>query len=880
MTSHKTLYLIDAANILFRAYYAIGPMSNTSGFSTGALFGFIRTVTKIVETMKPDYMACIFDGPNNKASRKALYEHYKAHRTKMPDDLFPQIEKAFEFCELKGIPCYMIEGVEADDTIGSISTWAEHQNLDVFIGSSDKDLCQLVTNHVKLIHLHKDNLIVDKDKVEELYGVKPTQIVDLLALMGDTSDNIPGLEGVGPKTACLWIQKYGSIQGLFNHVHDLAEKKQHQIKENWKTVELSYALAQINTHVPFEKDLKQFELRPENTDGLKDLYQEMQFYTLLKGVKKETDHTFEYKVIQTIEELKNLIELQKKAKTHVIDIETNALNPLYATIVGISLCDEHKNIYYIPFNANLDPHVIIEHLKTLEGLYWTGHNIKFDYRVLKQVGIEIKIDFDTMIASYLISPNQSKHNLDVLALEHFDIKKIAYQDLAGSGSKQITLDFVDMEKVAKYCAEDAFVTLKLKELFEAKLKNLHLDQIFYQIEMPLIPVLARMEDKGIYVDTVYLKQLGEGFQNKIKELEKVIFKEAGQEFNISSPKQLGHVLFDVLGVKPLKKTKTGHSTSADVLEALQDEVPFVKQVLEYRSYEKLNSTYVEALINQVNFKTKRVHCTFNQSVAATGRLSSQDPNLQNIPVKTDEGKAIRTAFKPQQENYSFVSLDYSQIELRLLAHMSEDPILVEAFLHNQDIHSRTASEVFGVPLNEVTHTMRQKAKAVNFGILYGQQAFGLSQGLNVSFSEAKEFIEQYFKKYKRVKEYLESQKEFAKQHGFSTTLTGRKRPIPDISAKNPMIRQAAERLAINTPLQGTAADLIKIAMIGIDKLIYADKKPLGHLLLQIHDELLFEAEDSNIQELASIAKKEMEHVMQLKVPLVVDISFGKNWGEC
>jgi DNA polymerase-1 len=855
-------------------------MSNTNGFSTGALFGFIRTVSKIVETMKPDYMACIFDGPNNKASRKALYEHYKAHRTKMPDDLFPQIEKAFEFCELKGIPCYMIEGVEADDTIGSISTWAELQDLDVFIGSSDKDLCQLVTDHVKLVHLHKDNLIVDKEKVEEIYGVKPTQIIDLLALMGDTSDNIPGLEGVGPKTACSWIQKYGSISGLYDHVQDLPEKKQTQIKDNWKTVELSYELAKINTHVPFEKDLKQFEIRQENTEGLKDLYQEMQFYTLLKSVKKEADHKFEYKIIQTLEELKNLVELQKKAKIHVIDLETNSLNPLDASIVGLSLCDENKNIFYIPFNANLDSKVILEHLKQLEKLHWTGHNIKFDYRVLKHAGIEIGIDFDTMIASYLISPNQSKHNLDVLALEHFDIKKIAYQDLAGTGSKQITLDFVDIEKVAKYCSEDAFVTFKLRELFEAKLKNLDLDHVFYQIEMPLVPVLARMEDKGIYVDTHYLKSLGEKFEKKIKACEQIIYKEAGQEFNISSPKQLGHILFDVLGVKPLKKTKTGHSTSADVLEALQDEVPFVKQVLEYRSYEKLNSTYVESLINQVNFKTKRVHCTFNQSVAATGRLSSQDPNLQNIPVKTEEGRAIREAFKPQKENYSFVSLDYSQIELRLLAHMSEDPILIEAFLNNQDIHARTASEVFGVPLNEVTKQMRQKAKAVNFGILYGQQAFGLSQGLNVSFSEAKEFIEQYFNKYKRVKEYLESQKEFVKEHGFSTTLTGRKRPIPDISAKNPIIRQAAERLAINTPLQGTAADLIKLAMIQIDKIIYKDKDPLGHMLLQIHDELLFEAEDVKIQQLADVAKKEMENVMQLKVPLTVDISFGKNWGEC
>lgn len=880
MTKPKTLYLVDAANILFRAYYAIGPMSNAQGMSTGALFGFIRTILKLLETLNPDYIACVFDGPNNKKQRQEIYEHYKSHRAKMPDDLYPQLEKAVEFCKLKGINVLMLEGVEADDTIGSIAKWAANAQLNVFICSSDKDLCQLVNDHVKVVHLHKDNLVLDREKVKEIYGVKPEQIVDLLALMGDASDNIPGVEGVGPKTASTWIQDFGSVDGLFKNIDKLPPKKQLVVKDSHDVIMMSKRLAQIITDVEFEKDLHSFCIANEDTLGLKELYQTMQFYSLLKNVTPEKAASFNYTIVESIDKLKEVVKEQKTAQVHIIDIETTSVDPLNAEIVGISLCDQDRHIYYIPFNDKLKKQEILDELKQLEKLKWTGHNVKYDFRVLAKEGIVIPLEFDTMIASYLVSPNQPKHNLDILSMEHFGVQKISYESLVGPSKNQKTLDLVPIADVAKYCCEDAFMTLRLRELFEKKLSELDLDKVFHNIEIPLIPVLARMEDYGIYVDAQYLQHLGKKFLEKSKHLEKIIYHEAGQEFNINSPKQLGHILFEVLKLKPIKKTQTGFSTSADVLEALQEEAPFVSHILDYRSNEKLRTTYVDALIEQINPSTKRIHCTFNQSVAATGRLTSQDPNLQNIPVKTDEGRLIRQAFKPQEPGYSFVSLDYSQIELRLLAHMSEDPILLHAFNNHEDIHARTASEVFGVPLKDVTQAMRQKAKAVNFGILYGQQAFGLSQGLNLSFHEAKEFIEKYFHTYKRVKEFLESQKEFARTHGYSQTLTGRKRPIPDIHAKNPIIRQAAERLAINTPLQGTAADLIKLAMIQIDKKIYNQPPFIGKLLLQIHDELLFEVPDDKTSLVAELAKKEMENVFKLKVPLIVDISIGKNWGEC
>jgi len=880
MSTRKSLYLVDAANILFRAYYAIGPMTNQAGESTGALFGFIRTLQKFVETQKPDYLAIVFDGPDNKKERRALYEHYKIHRTRMPEDLFPQLEWAVQYCQYKGLPVYMVEGVEADDTIGSMAKWAETQGLNVFIASSDKDLCQLVSNHVKVIHLHKDNQILGQAEVEQTYGVKPTQIVDWLSLMGDTSDNIPGIEGVGPKTASSWLQKYGSVEGLYAHLDDLGDKKKELLKSHHETVKLSYKLAQLNLHVPFDKHLSHFTPQEENTAALKELFLSMNFLTLLKNLPQAKPSSLNYTIIQSLEQLDEIVTQLKTRKVHVIDVETTDIDPLKAKLVGLSLGDEKGHIYYLPFNGSLDKQALLTHLHKLETLHWTGHNIKYDYRVLAQEGLVLPLEFDTMVASYLVSPNQPRHNLDILALEHLGLQKIPLESLIGKGKTATTLDKLPIDQVAAYCCEDAHATLALRKLFEHKLKEMDLDKVFYSIEMPLIPVLARMENYGIYIDVPYLKELGHKLKAASLALEKKIYAEAGQAFNINSPKQLGHILFDVLKIKPGKKTQTGYSTSADVLESLQNEAPFVNHILDYRVKEKLRTTYAEALVEQVNPQTGRIHCTFNQSVAATGRLSSQDPNLQNIPVKTAEGNQIRHAFKPEHRGYSFVALDYSQIELRLLAHMSEDPILIEAFNHHQDIHARTAAEVFGVPLKEVTPEMRQKAKAVNFGILYGQQAFGLSQGLQLSYAEAKEFIEAYFNKYRKVKDYLESQKELARARGYTETLTGRKRPIPDIHAKNPMVRHAAERLATNTPLQGTAADLIKMAMIEIDKKIYKTKEPLALMLLQIHDELLFEVEDGKIDSLSHLAKKEMEGVMQLKVPLVVDISIGKNWGEC
>lgn len=878
MTTRPCFYLLDAANILFRAYYAIGPMSNKEGTPTGALFGFIRTVLKLLETLKPDYIACVFDGHNNKKQRQEIYEHYKAHRKKMPEDLIVQLEQAIEFCKLKGLCVYNIEGVEADDTIGSIASWAANQGLDVFICSSDKDLCQLVSESIKVVHLHKQNLVVDSDKVLEIYGVAPSQIVDLLALMGDTSDNIPGVEGVGPKTACEWIKTYGSIQGLYGNLDKLPEKKKTLLESSRDVVMMSQKLAQIITDVPFDHALSSFKIAPEHTEALKQLYQSMQFYSLLKGMTSQDLTTPTVQLILTLDELDKVIEKQLAARLHILHPIGELNSVLTRQLVGLCLGTEHEHIAYIPFNQSLKQDEIVSKLQALKHLKWIGHNLKQALHLMNPLGFAPCLEFDTMIASYLIAPNQTNYSLDVLAVEYLGLQTAPHP--SGKGKNLKPLNSLESLELASFAAQEVSIIYQLKELFEKKLKEFHLDKVYYDIELPLVPVLARMETWGIYVDQNDLKHLQSKFKTLAQHLEQSIFAQAGQSFNISSPKQLSHILFEVLHIKPLKKTQTGFSTSAEVLEALQDQVPFVKQVLEHRSYEKLRTTYTESLLDQINPHDRRIHCTFNQTVAATGRLSAQDPNLQNIPVKTQEGRLIRSSFKPQLPGYSFLSLDYSQIELRLLAHLSEDPILIEAFRDNQDIHTRTASEVFGVSLDKVTSEMRQKAKAVNFGILYGQQAFGLSQGLDLSFTEAKEFIEKYFKTYKRVKEYLESQKELVRASGYSVTLTGRRRPIADINAKNPMIRQAAERLATNTPLQGTAADLIKMAMIGIDHQLYKQPTPLGLMLLQIHDELLFEVKDESIQELAALAKKEMEGVFKLKVPLIVTISVGKNWGEC
>ncbi len=892
----KKLFVLDAANFLFRSYYAIGPMTNPKGESTGALYGFIRSVFKIIKEFSSEHLIAVFDGPNNTKSRKEIYSEYKAHRTGMPDDLYPQLEWALEFCKIAGIPLLSIPGVEADDVIGSITKWADSKDVETYICSSDKDLNQLVTDHVFVLNIHKDNLVMDRAKVKERFGVLPEQIIDYLAMVGDVSDNIPGVEGIGPKTAATLLNEFGSLKEILAHPEKLKGKKQETFQREKETALISQKLATIDTDIPFSKEDSFFKLKKPDLEKMKALYLEMHFMTLLKeiqtpepkageldldfGDSKQAEH---YTLINDETELIKLISTLEKKQELCIDTETSGLNVMEAELVGIGIGDGPGQAWYIPLNGQIPPEKVIAHTKNLlenQKIAFFGHNIKYDLHILHHAGIDVKnIGFDTMIASYLIAPHKQRHGLDTLSLELFGKVKTPISDLIGKGKTQISMTEVPIEKVAPYCCEDVDYTFRLKKRFEEEMQACELKKLFQEVELPLISVLMEMEEKGIFLDKEQMYAMHTELEKQIAVLKEIIFDHAGETFNLNSPKQLGQVLFEHMEIRPAKKTATGYSTSASILESLKDEHPIIQNVLLYRGLEKLRSTYVDALPSQVNPKTKRIHCTFNQSVTATGRLSCQNPNLQNIPVRSKEGRKIRDAFIPEFSGWSFLSADYSQIELRLLAHLSDDPALIKAFQEGEDIHAYTASLVYNAPLNEVTSKMRYAAKAVNFGILYGQQAFGLSKEIGISIEEAKAFINTYFERYEKVRDYLESCKENVRKLGYSLTLSGRKRPIPEINSKNSFIRQAAERLAINTPLQGTAADLIKLAMIEIDQLLKKESSPAS-MILQIHDELIFETPDTHTQDLAIQVKTTMEGVMQLKIPLVVDISIGKNWGEC
>jgi DNA polymerase I len=886
----SNLYVVDALNFLFRAYYAIGPITNLKGESTNALYGFIRSIFKIIHDFSPDYFVVVFDGPEAKKSRTDIYSEYKSHRTGMPEDLFPQLEKAHYFCEIAGLPFLSVPGVEADDTIGSIALWAEEKGLDVFLCSSDKDLCQLVSDKIFIINPHKDNLLIDRGKVKELFGVHPEQMIDYLAMVGDASDNIPGLEGFGPKTAASLLSEFGTLQTILSHPDKISGKKKETLIQGKEIALLSQKLATIDTKISFPKKLEFFLLKEPDLGKIRVFYHEEHFMSLLKEMAMPEAPVSKVEVVETAyhlvdeeEALKKLIAHLKKQEQICIDMETTDVRPMRAELVGVGLGVHAGEAWYVPMNGRLGKDKALGMLKELledPRIGFIGHNIKYDMHVLCNCGIPLKrIAFDTMVASYLISPHTPKHGLDERSLEKFGKVKIPIEDLIGKGKKQITMDLVNLDKICTYCCEDIDYTLRLKKVFEKELEKEGVLKLFEEIEIPLIPVLARMERHGIYVDVEKLKTMSESLRREIAEIEQIIYTMAGETFNVNSPKQLGVILFEKMQIRAPKKTTTGFSTAAEVLEEIKEEAPIVKKVLEYRLLEKLRSTYVDALPEQIFPKTQRIHCTFNQSVAATGRLSCQDPNLQNIPVRSPAGKKIREAFRPQKPHCSFVSADYSQIELRLLAHLSEDPILTKAFKEGEDIHTFTASLVFDIPLKEVTPAMRYQAKTVNFGILYGQSPFGLSQELGIDYADAVSFIDKYFKRYKKVKEFLEFCKESVRKTGRAVTLIGRQRPIPEIYSKNPILRAQAERLAINTPLQGTQADLIKLAMIQIDALLLKHPE-LGMMILQIHDALLFEVSETQVERLAAHVKNKMESIMHLSVPLVVDISVGKNWGEC
>nr|MCH9812306.1 DNA polymerase I [bacterium] len=814
----KKIFIIDASNYIFRSYYAIRNMSNSKGIATNALFGFIRALKKIEKDFSPDYIAVVFDGPNNKASRTSIYPDYKGHRAKAPDDLYPQIGFAKEYCEAAGFPIIEIDGVEADDGMGAVARLATSKGVDAYLCSSDKDLCQLVDAHTFLVHTHKDNAILGQKEVEEKYSITPNQFIDYLAIVGDSSDNIPGIAGMGPKTAAKLLNEHGTLKELIECAASLKNKKQgEKILNEAANAEMSYLLATIQTDLDIPEEISFYQKAEGSDKALRAFYEKMEFRTLLKELGNDAgvDGSANYTQIKDLPSLKGLVKSLSSEKELCIDTETTGLRPMEDALVGVGLGAKKGVCYYIPLNGEMKREEVIQELAPLfdgkRSFY--GHNIKYDLHILKHAGLTLPaISFDTLLASYVLESHKTRHNLDELTFQYFGKIKTPFKELLPKG-KGMTFNDVPLDQATTYCCEDVDATIALKELFEKELQEKGFEKLFYDLELPLLPILAEMEEHGMYVDTKNLESYSKELASKIHTLSSQIYEEAGKEFNIKSPKQLSVVLFEDLKISNIKKS----STAADVLHTLKKEHPIIPLLIEYRSLEKLRSTYVDALPKEVNPNTHRIHCTFNQSGTVTGRLSSSNPNLQNIPIRTEEGRKVRAAFTPENEDWSYLSLDYSQIELRILAHMSEEKALLDAFNKDKDIHTETAATVYGIPSDQVTKDMRYNAKAVNFGLIYGQTAFGLSKELGITKKEAEVFIQTYFEKYPKVKVFIDHMMEKAKKEKKTTTLLGRERKLPDIDSKNFLVRAANERFAVNAPIQGTQSDIIKIAMIRIDK---------------------------------------------------------------
>lgn len=891
----KILYLIDVSGYLFKAYYAIRNMSNAQGLPTNAIYGFARSLFKLFKDFPIEYVVAIFDGPNNKASRLAIYPEYKAHRQPCPEDLIPQIEWAKELCSSLGIPVLMIDGHEADDAIGACACWAKNHFEAIFVCSQDKDLFQLITDQIHILNTHKNNEIIDEQKLQELLGILPCQVIDYLAIMGDTSDNIPGVKGLGPKAAQTLLSTYSSLDEIYTHIDQITpEKRRQALIEHQEEVYLSQKLVQLQTDISIPQELSFYQKQDTNLEASSQLLQALNFHSLFQDLNllfgnnpvshsDDNDKESHYVLVNEVNALQEVISLLQTQKEICIDIESTGLRPMQDALVGIGIGYSSDTIWYIPFNGNISKKNVIDALNTLFStphLACYGHNIKFDILLLLQHGIQKPaICFDTMIASYVLNAHSHEHSLEHLALEYFHKPKMPIKELIGTGKEAITMNEVALDKVTQYCCRDVEITIHLKEILEKQIYERKLEKIFYEMEIPLIDVLLTMEQNGIYVDIHILQEMKKQVVDALEEEKQKIFDLAEENFNLSSPKQLSFILFEKLQIHPPKKIATGFSTNMEVLELLAENYPIAKHIINFRLLEKLRSTYLEALPKEIHPQTHRIHSTFNQSMTATGRLSSHQPNLQNIPIRSELGRDIRAAFCPEQPGWSYLSADYSQIELRILAHLSEDTKLVEAFKTGKDIHKQTASEIFDIPLDQVSSQQRQQAKTINFGIIYGQQAFGLAQQLGISVSEAKKFIETYFHKYQGVYQYIQNTIEKARKELVTYTLLGRQRKIPEIAGSNKILKQAAERLAVNTPIQGTQADLIKMAMLHIHEELIL-KKLKSKILLQIHDELLFEVPDTELDTLSSIVKKQMQEVIFLKVPLIVDIHVGKNWKEC
>ena len=890
MTADKTIYLIDGTAYIFRAYHAIRGLSNSKGLPTNAVFGFTRMLIKLMEERNPEYVCMFFDakGPT---FRHEMYPDYKANRPPMPDDMAVQIPYIKEVTAAFNLPIIEMQGYEADDLIGTLARLAEEKGFTVVMITGDKDFMQLVTAKSSIWDPMKESAI-DIQTIREKFGVEPDQMIDVQGLSGDTADNVPGVPGIGQKTALTLIKTHNSMQELYEKLDTITRKKQRENLENFKDQAfLSRSLVTINTGVPVDFNPADFKVSEPDRDKLAEIYKDLEFRQLQQSVPDQADLSQkEYQAVMNQEQLSELISRLEKSDLFALDTETTSTNPMLAELVGLSFALEANQAYYIPFRHHylgapdqLKLEDVLEQLRpVLENpkVQKIGQNIKYDWMVLERHGIKLEgVVFDTMLASYLLNPSKRAHNLDQIALDYLGHKTITYEQVAGKGKNALIFSQVPVDKAVPYACEDADITLMARDILLPKLKELGLNELMDSVEMPLVPVLMRMEMRGAGIDVNRLRELSRSFERQLDALEGAIYGLAGETFNIKSSQQLGRILFEKLKLPVQKKTKkkTGYSTDVNVLTALADQHELPAMVLQHRTLAKLKSTYTDALIGLVNPQTGRIHTSYNQTVAATGRLSSSDPNLQNIPIRTEEGRRIRGAFVPHK-GWHLVSADYSQVELRVLAHCSEDEILIKAFQNNEDIHARTACEVFQVDADDLTDDLRRQAKAINFGIIYGMSAFGLSKQLEISQKMAKTYIDHYFERYQGVKQFMDRTIAEARETHRTSTLLGRIRLLPDIASSNHIVRQAAERTAINTPIQGSAADLIKLAMINVDRAL-REKSFQSAMLLTVHDELVFEIPPDELQEATRLIKEIMEGVWQLRVPLKINIAKGSNWEE-
>ncbi|MDA0977429.1 MAG: DNA polymerase I [Proteobacteria bacterium] len=897
MKKDYQLVLIDGSSYLFRAYHALPQLLSSKGQPTGAIKGVISMIRKLMADYPDSHIACVFDA-RGKSFRNDIYPDYKANRPSMPDDLRSQIAPIHDIVRSMGLPLLIIDGVEADDVIGTLAKQATDQQMDVLISTGDKDMAQLVSPHVTLINTMTDT-VMDEAGVKDKFGVRPDQIIDYLALVGDTSDNIPGVPKCGPKTAVKWLQEYDSLEGVMNRADEIKGKVGEYLRESLELLPVSYELATIRTDVALEQTVDELELAEPDREQLLQYYTEFEFKQWVEELGTGGDAIADtaadqletsYDIVYTEAELDAWIDLLAEADVFAFDTETTSIDYMDAKLVGVSFCCQAGQAAYVPFAHDyegapeqLPMALVLDRLKPLlEDPKKTivGQNLKYDISVMAAHGVRIQASlFDTMLESYVLNSVGSRHNMDDLALKYLGVSTVHFEDIAGKGAKQLTFNQIEIEEGGHYAAEDADITWRLHEVLWPRLQaEPSLADVYTRIELPLVPILSRIERTGVLVDESQLNIQSKEIEKRMRELEQDAFGLAGEEFNLGSTKQLQEIFFEKLGLPVIKKTPKGQpSTAEPVLQELALDYPLPRVIMEYRSMSKLKSTYTDQLPKQISASTGRVHTSYHQAVAATGRLSSTDPNLQNIPIRTAEGRRVRKAFVAP-EGYKVMAADYSQIELRIMAHLSGDEGLVQAFNGGLDIHKATAAEVFGVALDAVQDEQRRSAKAINFGLIYGMSAYGLGRQLNIGRGDAQAYIDLYFERYPGVKEYMDRTRSLAAEQGYVETLFGRRLYLPEIKASNFQRRQAAERTAINAPMQGSAADIIKLAMIAVDDWLQTSGID-ARITMQVHDELVLEVQESQVDQVAAGVEERMSAAASLSIPLVVEAGIGDNWDE-